>query len=457
MPSGLVWRLVVSFLLAVVCFGGSTVYTESISRDIDAAALSIAGNAVPSIELLTEARSELRHLDAALTRYAAAHKATDRQEILATRARIDGGFEHYLTLPVYPGEDVLKASMHHALRLVDHLVDGVLAGQAVPPSDISATLHGGADELRRAVDLNAEQARRLALRIQRDHDRSSWAAVVLDLLSTLFTALAAWLALRALAHHHRVVEERNELMSRRAEELEQFASRVAHDILGPLSATRLAVEFAAAHTEDPAMRRTLERGKSGILRVASIVDGLLRFARAGARPDPGVVTPVVPVAQSVIAELQPVAEAAGVTLTLQPPATPCSVSAHPGVLASVVENLTRNAIKYMGERPTKTVAIRVVARPDRVRFEVQDSGPGIPPALIRTVFDPHVRGRTQGQPGIGLGLATVKRVVEAHGGSVGVDSKLDDGTTFWCELARADYVEVEPDSRAKRASAQAGK
>jgi signal transduction histidine kinase len=456
LPSGLLWRLIVSFLLAVVCFCGATVYTESLSRDIDAAALSIARNAMPSIEQLTEARAELRRLDAALARYNASHKAADRDEILAARARIDAIFEHYLGLPAYPGEEALKPSMHHALMLVDRAANAVLAGQSLPQGDLTATIRGAADTLRAAVDLNAERARHLAMRIERDHQHSTRAAIVLDLLSTLFTVLAAWLTVRALGHHHRVIEQRNLLVARRAEELEQFASRVAHDILGPLSATRLAVEFVASTTEDAGMRRTLERGKNGILRVTSIVDGLLRFARAGARPDPGVMTQVAAVVQPVVTDLEPVAAAAGVTLTLQPlPA--CSVWGHPGVLASVVENLVRNAIKYMGERPRKSVELRVECRPDRVRIEVADSGPGIPPSLLETIFDPHVRGRTGGQPGIGLGLATVKRIVEAHGGSVGVISRLDEGSTFWCELPRADYVEAAPESRAKRASAQAGK
>ena len=136
------------------------------------------------------------------------------------------------------------------------------------------------------------------------------------------------------------------------------------------------------------------------------------------------------------------------------PVPPCAIYGHAGVLASVIENLTRNAVKYMGERTERRVDVRVEPRGSMVRVEVEDSGPGIPPALYDTIFDPHVRGRTGGKPGIGLGLATVKRIAEAHGGSVGFRSKLDVGTTFWIELPRADY---DDDSRENRASAQAGK
>jgi signal transduction histidine kinase len=124
------------------------------------------------------------------------------------------------------------------------------------------------------------------------------------------------------------------------------------------------------------------------------------------------------------------------------------------VLSSVIENLARNAIKYMGERGERRVELRIVPTGSMVRVEVEDTGPGIPPAIYDKIFDPHVRGRTDGKPGIGLGLATVKRIAEAHGGRAGFRSQLDVGSTFWVELPRADYDE---ESRENRASAQAGK
>ena len=165
------------------------------------------------------------------------------------------------------------------------------------------------------------------------------------------------------------------------------------------------------------------------------------------------VSSVAPVVQAVVADLEPVAEEAGVTLALAPvPA--CAIYGHAGVLSSIVENLVRNAVKYMGERAERGVDVRVEPHGAMVRLEVEDSGPGIPPALYDTIFDPHVRGRVDGKPGIGLGLATVKRIAESHGGKVGFSSRLDVGTCFWVELPRADY---DDDSREKRAIAHAGK
>ncbi len=457
MPRGMLTRLVIAFALAVASFIGSTLYSQTISADIDDAAMSISTNAMVSIEHLTDTRGELRQLDVDMVRYDHSHTAADRAAVEAARQRVDESFERYLDEPLrYTGEQALWGDMHRALSQVNQAVesalDDVAAGRTVG-NHVTTAINVAARAIRTAIDFNADRARGLAQQIEHDHLRARRVALLLDLLSTILTAVVGFLAVRALQHHHRIVEERNRLVARRAEELEQFAGRVAHDVLGPLSATRLAVSHVGAQLQDPALKRTLDRGQRGVDRVASIVEGLLRFARAGARPDPGVVSSVAPVVQSVVADLEPIAQDAGITLTLaEVPA--CAVYGHAGVLASVIENLTRNAIKYMGERPQKRVEVRVTPRGERVRFEVEDTGPGIPPALYDTIFDPHVRGRTGGKPGIGLGLATVKRIAEAHGGAVGFRSKLDVGTTFWVELPRADYDE---DSREKRASAQAGK
>jgi signal transduction histidine kinase len=85
---------------------------------------------------------------------------------------------------------------------------------------------------------------------------------------------------------------------------------------------------------------------------------------------------------------------------------------------------------------TQRIAIRACVMPERVRVEVEDSGPGVTAGLERRIFEPYVRGPDVTQPGLGLGLATVKRLVESHEGSVGV-RRLDTGTVFWFELRRA--------------------
>jgi signal transduction histidine kinase len=72
-----------------------------------------------------------------------------------------------------------------------------------------------------------------------------------------------------------------------------------------------------------------------------------------------------------------------------------------------------------------------------VRIEVEDSGPGIPETLGDRVFEPFVRGGGEvAGTGTGLGLATVKRFVSAHGGRVGFSATPGAGTLFWLEMPR---------------------
>jgi len=105
---------------------------------------------------------------------------------------------------------------------------------------------------------------------------------------------------------------------------------------------------------------------------------------------------------------------------------------------SLIDNLARNAIKYTVDSPLRMVSVRSQLKQGRFRVEVADSGPGLAPQTQAVIFEPFVRAQSaQGKPGIGLGLATVKRLVAAHGGEVGVESEPGRGCTFWFEVPGA--------------------
>lgn len=107
------------------------------------------------------------------------------------------------------------------------------------------------------------------------------------------------------------------------------------------------------------------------------------------------------------------------------------VDADPDAVDRILKNLITNALKYS----PATVPVHLVADhdgPGFVRFTVQDRGPGIPPAALPHVFEPYYRapGAAGAAPGTGLGLAVVKALVEAHGGSIEVASEVGRGTTI---------------------------
>ncbi len=117
---------------------------------------------------------------------------------------------------------------------------------------------------------------------------------------------------------------------------------------------------------------------------------------------------------------------------------PALVRADPVRMQQVVYNLVGNAVNYAGA--DRTVRIRVTDAEGRVRFEVSDTGRGIPPEEQDAIWERYYKS---GEPhrrsvvGSGIGLSIVKRILEAHGARFGVVSQVGEGSTFWFELERA--------------------
>src|SRR5205085_2864086 len=109
--------------------------------------------------------------------------------------------------------------------------------------------------------------------------------------------------------YHNLRDEHGRVLEQRASELEQFASRVAHDIVGPLSAIGLSFSLIERQAADQdQLRSALVRGQASVRRIQRITSGLLSFARAGARPEPGIRAEVRDTLEDVLNEVRPSAE-----------------------------------------------------------------------------------------------------------------------------------------------------
>jgi two-component system phosphate regulon sensor histidine kinase PhoR len=114
----------------------------------------------------------------------------------------------------------------------------------------------------------------------------------------------------------------------------------------------------------------------------------------------------------------------------------CQVTGDPRRLSQVFANLIGNAIKFTLPRGTITTSIS--CEPGWVEISVEDTGPGVPPQALPTLFDRYTRAAGQETvAGSGLGLMIVREVVEAHGGNVGVESTVGVGSRFWVRLPSA--------------------
>ncbi len=284
--------------------------------------------------------------------------------------------------------------------------------------------------LRDLVQLNAAQATEAARDTVEAHETAGTRSLILTVgLNGVLVLL--WLLLdREMARTDREREAR-------LAELDSFAGRVAHDLRGPLSTMLLALQVARRDDAlgDPAAR-ALERAERAGTRMSSLIEGLLAFARAGASRDVVSDTRVADVMANLRAAAGPPAEALRVTLDMQ--AEPdLRARTSEGVLLSIVQNLVRNAVVHMGEATVREVRVRARGvSPATLELEVADTGPGIPDDVKRRLFRPFERGSTTAE-GSGLGLATVKRLVEGHGGSITLDTEVGRGTTFRVRLPRA--------------------
>jgi signal transduction histidine kinase len=429
--------------VVVVVFVAVSVLTARLLAPLETAADDIAFNAAPSIDELAAARAESRLALMRLARFATLESprtAEAADAIEAPLRSLDARLTRYLAIPAFPGEAAHWDALRKAQSDFEASVRAMLrAGLASPATRLpyDATEQLGArffDETSRLIQLNVDQAKTRANRIGEIHARATRIGFVLDGLVLSLVVVTALVAHRQ--HKARIAIEaaRAAQSEERAKELDLFAARVAHDIRSPLQATTLSLSSLRRPASSPEqLAKMVDRCERGVRRVLTLTDDLLAFARSGARTSGDERAPLASVLTDVVSELGPQAEAAKVSIHVEP-LPEVTVRCSGGVLTSTFSNLVRNAIKHMEASDERTVAIRALpAGPTRVRVEVEDSGPGVPAAQRAEIFELYVRGNTTA-PGFGLGLATAKRLVESHGGSIGLRPSTSGGCVFWFEL-----------------------
>lgn len=235
----------------------------------------------------------------------------------------------------------------------------------------------------------------------------------------------------ALAHARLVREAQ-----RAAEAREEFLHVASHELRGPLGNLRLAVDLLSREVraaKGSALDGRLRRVERQAERLARLSDLLLDVSRISAgpialQPEP---SDLALIAREAVARVADEAEEAQCPLALDAPApVPCTVDVQR--IEQVISNLLSNALKY-GRGGAVSVAVREEA--GRALLEVADRGIGIAPEHQARVFERFERGAaTRHYPGLGLGLWIVRKLVDAHGGTVRLESAPGQGATFTVEL-----------------------
>ncbi|HEX6328766.1 MAG TPA: HAMP domain-containing sensor histidine kinase [Jiangellaceae bacterium] len=207
------------------------------------------------------------------------------------------------------------------------------------------------------------------------------------------------------------------------------AADLAHELRTPLAGLQAGLEELRDGLDEPDPAR-LASLHDQALRLGRVVDDLAQLASAEAAATSLQLADLdlaVAVARTVNSQ-EPQLRAAGLTVDREI-SGPVPVSADPDRIHQVVVNILANAARFC--RSGDRVTVRVFGDGGRGVVEVADTGPGIAAADIPHVFERRWRGRNSGGvAGSGIGLAVVRELVEAHRGSVSVDSSPGDGTTF---------------------------
>lgn len=221
----------------------------------------------------------------------------------------------------------------------------------------------------------------------------------------------------------------------------EFLSRMSHELRTPLNAVLGFAQVLEMDDLTPDQRDSLDHISRAGRHLLQLINEVLDISRIEARQMTFSLEPVgvAELLTEVIGLIAPLAAGRSIMLDTPAAGSDAYVVADRQRLTQVLLNLMANAVKY--NRDSGSVAVTcALVEGDRLRIGVSDTGYGIPPGQLDRLFRPFERlGADQSTvEGTGLGLALSKGLIEEMGGTIGVESEVDRGTTFWVELAIAE-------------------
>jgi signal transduction histidine kinase len=242
----------------------------------------------------------------------------------------------------------------------------------------------------------------------------------------------------ALARLERAQDEL--LRNERLAALGQLTGTVSHELRNPLGTIRTTLFTVQEKLRDKGlgMERALARMERNIVRCDNIIGDLLDFTRA-----PAVARTPVDLDGAIAEELDELALPDGVAISLEP-GSGARAAIDRERFRRVLINLVDNACQALtGDGPDanpdgeKTITVATRLSGGRAEIQVEDNGPGMAPEVLAKAFEPLFSTKSFG---VGLGLATVKQIMEQHGGGVEIDSRRGEGTRvlLWLPTERQD-------------------
>jgi signal transduction histidine kinase len=431
------WFIIAVLIITMVGFVGTELFAQHLADRINEEALSIATNASPAIEHLSEARGELVRIAVAAASAASGARPIGDDDVAALTAPLSSlrqDLRRYLKQPFYPREDRRYADVDRAVRAlearvadfraavatgdrrraVDALETGVLP--AVVPVDRS---------IAQIVLFNAEQEHRLGLEIPRQRRHSHKVQYWLQGLTAVLGLLLMSFVIRGIRAYGQLLTQARAAARAR----DDLLAAVSHDLRNPINAITLTVRSLRRASSDPATEKQAARIERAAERMSRLIADLLDAAKIEAgvfrverKPEDA-----AKLMEAVEEMFRASADDKSIRLVSRPPAGEVVVPCERHLISRVLSNLLSNALKFSPEGAAVVVAVERL--PAEARFSVSDEGPGIPAEHRSHVFDRYWQQKKGDRRGSGLGLYIAKGIVEAHGGRIWIDTATGRGTT----------------------------
>ena len=233
----------------------------------------------------------------------------------------------------------------------------------------------------------------------------------------------------------------NQALRRTNQDLQQFSYAASHDLKEPLRTVTNYLQLIRSRYSgkvlDQEAGQLFDVAVSGAQRMHALVEALLEYSRAGEVVDATLEpVPVDKVVGEAITHLQSSISETSADVSLGPLPV---VTANPLYLTQVFENLIGNALKYRSTQ-SPHVSITAAEGAHDWTFSVEDNGIGIAPEYQAQIFGIFKRLHGDEYPGTGIGLATCKKIVDRHGGTIRVESELGKGSRFSFTLPKRPAV-----------------
>jgi len=214
-------------------------------------------------------------------------------------------------------------------------------------------------------------------------------------------------------------------------ELEAFSYSVSHDLRAPLRAIdgfSVILQEDLESAIDPTTRNYLKRIRTATARMAQLIDDLIELARLTRQPLRRQNIDLSQIATEVVAELQAANPGRKVSVDITPGLT---TNADPTLMRVVLDNLLRNAFKFTARQPLPQIAFFATRDDEGINFCVEDNGVGFDMSYAGKLFVPFYRLHANSEfQGSGIGLATVARIIQRHGGRIFAEAAPDEGARF---------------------------